>query len=282
MKRIGYSQSVIFICVIALSTILVNHLGQSLSIGLLLCGVSMTAIIFFNTIRIKYIKRNHKAIIKSPFIWLMMSSLVLTTWFFSYYSAIHASATFLITLFFLWQAISATAAKKQWLTFFILLIISIAIYFLTKAIPLLSFIYAILAGISSYLYLRTSTSYAQSHQLTSVDILAIRFYLLFIFSLFMLVYSTESLHSANQTYTFSIIFFTLVILGFLNFIIPNYFSQSSVQNIGAEKFSFITSLTPVLTYVLEGILLQKWSVSLLFSSELVSVVLFISTIYDRE
>ena len=45
----------------------------------------------------------------------------------------------------------------------------------------------------------------------------------------------------------------ILLLGIINMVIPNFFSQSSSLRLGAEKFSIFTSLTPVITFLLQGI-----------------------------
>ena len=125
----------------------------------------------------------------------------------------------------------------------------------------------------AYLYYRSSFAYAKQHNMAALDILAIRFYPLFFFScIYILFNSQQGIALYTDSHLFLIIA-TLVVLGFLNMVIPNFCSQSSVQNIGVEKFSFITTSIPVLTFFLQGIFLSTWSLSMLLACCLTSLVL---------
>lgn len=274
----GYIQAALYILVISISTVWVSHLGNSISVSLLLLGVSLVAMIFFNAMRLKYFMRNHATIVKTPILWLAMSVSMLLVWWLSYYSAIHSSASFALALLFLWQALSAAIFEKRWFSVAVSILIWIGIYFLAPKATPITFVTSTLSGMLAYVYYRTSYSYAHKHSMIAVDILAVRFYPIFLFSLFYVMIDTSQHITLYQGGDFLYVALLLLALGFLNMILPNFCSQSSVQNIGAEKFSFISTWIPVLTFLLQGMFLGTWSMSLLIACFLTSLVLNMKSI----
>jgi len=269
----GYLQALLYIFTMAISIVWVSHLGDGISVAFLLLGVSLVAMLFFNLLRIRYFMRNHKTILQTPGLWLAMSISMLLVWWLSYYSTIHASASFTMALLFLWQALAAAIVKKHWIAVLLSLIVWLAIYYLAPKATPLTFLTATLAGILAYIYYRSSLAYANRHRIAALDILAIRFYPLFIFScLYILLEIKQGIPLYTYSYLLPVLIF-LLILGFLNMILPNFLSQNSVQHIGVERFSFITTWIPVLTFLLQGIFLHTWSLSLLAACLLTSLVL---------
>ena len=272
----GYLQAVLYILVIAASTTWVDHLGDNISIPLLLLGVSVVAMLFFNIVRYKNFVQNHKTIKQSPVLWLVMTTSMLLVWWLTYYSVIHASAGILIAIFFLWQGICASIAKQHWLAASLSLLVWIAIYYLSPKLTPITFATSTLAGIFTYAYYRASLAYTARHKMAALDILAIRFYPLILFSsvyAFFYMQQSTALYINSNPLT---IVATLIALGFLNMIMPNICSQSSVQNIGAENFSFVVTLTPLLTFLLQGFFLSTWSWKLLLACLLTSAILNIT------
>ena len=146
----GYIQAILYVLVMAISTVWVNHLGEHISVALLLFGVSLIAMLFFNIARLPYIVRNHKTIMQTPMLWLLMTISMLLVWWLSYYTAIHASASFSIAILFLWQALCAAIVKKHWIAAFLSLLVWIAIYYLAPKATPLTFFTATLSGILAY------------------------------------------------------------------------------------------------------------------------------------
>ena len=270
---IGYSQAILYVLIIATSTIWVGSLGDHISIGLLLLGASLVAILFFNMIRYKHFIHNHKTITQTPILWLLMTISLLLIWWLTYYSAIHSSASFVIATVFLLQATCAAAIKKHIISVVLSLLVWISIYYLAPNSTPITFVTASLTGILMYIYYRLSLAYAIKYKMKALDILAIRFYPLLLFSLIYILFEAQQHLPLYTGSNLQEIIIVLIILGFLNMVIPNFFSHSSILNIGAEKFSFITTSTPLLTFLLEGVFLTTWSWTLLLACSLSSLVL---------
>ncbi|MBK2124222.1 hypothetical protein [Fangia hongkongensis] len=269
----GYIQAFLYIFVISFSTVWVSHLGDNISIPLLLFGVSIVAMLFFNLIRLRYIIKNHQTIVKSPFLWLSMTISMLLVWWCSYYTAVHASASFSLAILFLWQAIVAAIVKKRRFVVSLSLVIWFLIYWLAPDATPLTLVTATLSGIMAYLYYYGSLAYAKRHDMTALDILTIRFYPICLFSL---IYIVIDVHRKVALYTNSTIqqvVMVLLLLGLINMVLPNFCSQNSVQNIGAEQFSFITTFIPPFTFLIQGVFLGTWSISLLVACILTSIIL---------
>ncbi|MEM9243091.1 MAG: hypothetical protein AAGA27_03400 [Pseudomonadota bacterium] len=270
---LGYSQSIIYIVTLSISTIWVEHLGNNFSTVFLLFFSTLTATVFFNLFRLKKIIRNHLTITKSPLLWVKMNFYLLGTWSLTYYTTIHSSATSCLSVIFLVLATCAAIQKKQKLKTSLAVILVIAIYFLSSKMTVFTMFTGVLAGISAYFYSIISLHYAVKHNMKALDVLSIRFYFILLLTIIIiLIYRHEHILLIYQHGLITIIV-TLILLGIINMILPNILSQNAVYNINPQRFAFIVSFVPVTVYFLRGMFLRQWSISMLIACLLASIIL---------
>jgi threonine/homoserine efflux transporter RhtA len=253
--NIGILYSLLYVFSLVISTLWLQSLGKHYAVYLLLTSSSLLAILTFNGINIKSIIKTHAVAIKDYKSWFLMSFYLMLAWVFTYLSATINSLIFLAVVF-LANALFASIHSKQWVKLVINVVIIIMIYWANmKNGVTLAELYAVGAGLASFLYFSKSADFAKKHDLTPVQVLSIRFYLLFIFSICMLAFYS---HPVAISFSWTDILI-LVCLAVFNQILPNFFSQSGLQHLGKTEFSFFVTLTPFLAFLMYEIVYQQWS-----------------------
>ncbi|MCF6764936.1 hypothetical protein L3V82_04050 [Thiotrichales bacterium 19S3-7] len=272
---IGYIQAFLYILSIALSSLWVDQLGEIYNAWCLLLGVSIVATLVFNLMSLKSFMKNHKLIFKDFRLWFLLSLTMAACWYLTYEATIISSPRVLLSILFTSAAGFASIATKNYFKFMLCIIAILFIYLVTPESNYISLIESLLAGLSFFLYFRYSTRYADKHNLKTLDILSVRFYLLILISLvFTLYYEFHTVYSESISLKNLLIALAIILLlGIVNMVIPNFFSQSSSLRLGAEKFSLFTSLTPVITFLLQGIFYTDWNLLIFFACLFVSITL---------
>lgn len=275
----GYLKSILYVLIIAASTVWVDRLGSQFSPQFLLLGTSIFATVFFNIARIKQFKQNHLTIMKAPWLWLLLSTSLAATWWFTYYGAIHASARMLLSVMFISIAMFGCILEKKILRTIACIITLAAIYKVVPEANPINMIICVLAGATGYIYFKTSKVYTDKFSITPMDVLAIRFYLLILSSAIAVIFFDMS--SVNHIASLTSILFTLIVLGLFNLVLPNYFSQSGLTSLGVFKFSLITSFLPFVTFFVQYAFFGEWSVAMMLVCLLASIVLIAPLIFTN-
>lgn len=266
----------IYVFLSAFSIVLIDKnaaLHPKVSVSLLLMCGSLTAIIFFNILSYKNFTLNHISI-KSDFINYMKISLYLCLcWAATYIGAIYSSATFLIFVLFLTNAILGSIASRlfgiSWITF---LILSTGIAF-NMSYGYIAIISSVLSGVFAFLYYFNSEKYAKKNHLSALDLMSIRFYGLFLGSSIFVIFQCTSI----DLNTIPI----LITLGFLNMVIPSYFAQKSVIVEGITSYAQVAAMMPLITEIFQLIVFNKLDYTLLFLSILASCFLLLRSKWKK-
>lgn len=111
---------------------------------------------------------------------------------------------------------------------------------------ILGVIFALAAGITGAFYNVFSQKMHKQNNFTATQVLAMRFYLLLLISLFM------SLHDQTFSTTLQqISWLTFLGLALLSSVLPLFFKQQAIIFIGARKISYVMPFTPVAAYGIE-------------------------------
>ena len=280
---IGYLYALFYIITIAVSLVWVDSLGDIYPIGYLLFATTLTATVFFNGCCLKSIRSTYAAINQEPILWLYLSITVLITWGFSYYTTVHASATIAVCLFFTSQALLSNIHQKKYTFSFLCLALIGLVCYAAKQGTWLSYLAGILSGFCSYLYFKASCIYSKKLNKKPIQVLAVRYYLLLVISLGLVIediITHQSIVVHHHSFSFSLI--TLILLGLSNMVIPNFFSQCSVQKIGPAAFAYISTLIPVITYLCQGVIQKEWDMLMLSTSILVFILLNLIQFFNQK
>lgn len=112
-------------------------------------------------------------------------------------------------------------------------------------------ILGVAGGISGYFYGKESQLFSIKTKLTTSQILAVRFWLMILLSYFLIPNGIAHYYSVkNMIYVFLIAIFS--------FVLPVYFNQKGILDVGAEKNSIIRGLTPLTTDIFQSIYLNTF------------------------
>lgn len=244
----------LYILYCGLSFNYLSYITKQTSPIIILFFGSVIAIVFFNTINYNNIVNTYQKCFKDYRSWGLMMLLLLLDWLNMFFALTYGNA--FIYLFFSYSALSLFGVffsnyKRYGLItgVLIMLLASVLIFQSIKINDLLS-IFVVICSIASggcwYFYSAVSEIFAKKNHLYSSQILAVRFWLLLMFSgsgLFIIdshLISGESLYYGFLT-------------GLLIFIIPIYLFQFGVLSLGANKYSTLQAFTPFIALVISFI-----------------------------
>jgi hypothetical protein len=274
--KIGDLYAFTYVMLLAMSVIWVHSLHTVIHESLMLLIVSASAILIYNIISIKSLKCTYKSILRTPVHWAAMSLVFALTWGLMYFSTIQASPRASIVLFYLVVALLGCISNRQ---LFYSLCCAAAILISINILPELTtktIFSGILSGIAGYFYMKLSETYARSNKLEASQVLAVRFYFMFFMSLLYITLSKHALVHINFNGSVFWLIGSLILLIIFN-LVPNYCAQKSLVLVGTNKFSQIISLTPAVTFILQGIYEKQWNTYVLILCVVISLLLnFIS------
>lgn len=234
--------------------------------------VSASAIIIYNLVNATSLKKIYSSILITPYHWVAMSLSFAMTWWTIYFSTIHASPRATIVIFYLVLALLSSLYYKKIIQSACCIVgIVVSIYMLPE-LDTTTILTSLLSGLFGYGYMKYSEYYAVNNQLKASQVLAIRFYMLFALSVLYLHFSADSTLLTSAHYNLFRVILDLSILILFN-LAPNYCAQKSIMAIGTNKFSQIISITPVITFLLQGLFEKKWNASILILCLAVSLLL---------
>lgn len=265
----GYIFGFLYIALVASSTIWLRSLGKDNLIPILLFYTSLSSIIIFNIVSLKNIKKNHSSISRSMKNWVYMSCSLVLIWYFTYYSTTHSSAEFFIATAFLTTPLIAATIGKNIIKICACILSLSLTYFYSQDAALIPLFTAMLAGAAGYTYYKTSYQFSIDTNMDVLAILSIRFYFVLVFAMIYIISSGNVMQlkiTASQAFIFLI--FSLV-----NMIIPAFFSQTCLHSIGVAKFTFLNTLIPTLTFILQAMVNGVWHTGMLIACLCATVTL---------
>jgi len=244
------------------SSVLLEKAGLNFSPALTLVFGSLLALLYFNLINIKKLKQTYLACWHHKKETLLINCSVFIMWLATVYGIVYAGAAVFVFVFFATMGLTARLIeymqqhKKRLLfsitTIIILLVIMVVFHvqppLATSKLKGISL--GLLGGVVAYYYLRLSGQFMKKTEMRATQVLAIRFYFAVIFGYFFIpAEAISDLTPANIGFIFVIIC--------LNLIIPLYFMQKAVGKAGSELTAILISCTPLMTAVMEILVLQK-------------------------
>ncbi|CAA0110480.1 Uncharacterised protein [BD1-7 clade bacterium] len=256
------------------SSVWLHSLGEAVHPFVLLFGTTLMATVFYNAVGFRHFVKSHRAIINTPFWYACTATCLALLWIVTYYSLILAPPTIALIVVFMVEAMIAACVKRRFITAIATLVALTAIItvFADHALTVYSGLVAAIGGVLAYSYSKLSIQLARRNALSGMEVLSIRYYCLLLLSLAgsIAFFEFEPNHRAviNEN-----LLITICILGVFNTIIPNFCSQNAVINIGAERFSFISSFAPALTFALGGLHTGQWDVGIMISVFIAAIIL---------
>ena len=251
--------------VYSLASVLISSL-DNLPIQLSLVITTIIAIIYFNGVNINQLTITYKKFSAHKQLWLLVNILVFVMWLFAYLGIQYSNANFFNLIFFMVLGLIAACNNKQIIKSLVI-IVPLLIAALTHMQYGLGFIFAVIGGVAGYYYNVTSKKLIDKTQASATQLLAVRFFVILIVLIpFLPTHSIQLLSLHHLALLF--------IVAICSFIIPLYLSQKGLIKLGVKHHSALLTFTPFMTFVLQGIILNQWSILMLILSLCAPLVLY--------
>lgn len=269
-----------YILLTAISFVLISQLGQGLPKMLMVLLSTGYAIAFFHAINYKTIAGAYRKAfqIKKEYALILIS--VLLMWGGSYLIPIYYSPAIQVYTFMLiislWGSVFTYRKSRQVtdlvisISCAVLLFVFYALFYQVYSLNsfLMMLFGTLLTGTSAYVYFWQSHQLLR-HEFKSTEILAIRFWLLFLIPLILVIKDQSYLMINGE-----ILGMTLLLSCF-TLIFPIYCCQKSIEKIGANLHSVLIAMTPFCTFLLERVVMDTQANTIGYLSICLGVVIFI-------
>lgn len=278
----GYIDASLYVLLSAVGFVLVDQLCQNIEPVTALFAMSGIAIICFNLLCIKDIRKTYAACLNNKSTFLFMSLALGVDWaciiYATYLSDPFISmAALFVTLAFLGFAKTFLTTKKiSNLISMMMLLASLMILYFTYQLDashhlFLGLLLGGMAGFSFFIYMILSDVLAKRGQLSTMQLLATRFWVLFIGSFFFLPTSDHVYQVLKDNSAM------LVFLSFCLLIIPIFFNQQAIKKLGPISASIIISFVPSTTYFFDA----WYNVNYIRSNLIVCIIISIALILPK-
>lgn len=266
----GYIFGFLYVIVISLAAVWLNSLGQSFPVFVMLFYSALITCCFFIIIDCRNIVRNHIAIIKHPLPWFIMSLALLFMWTATYLGMVYGTPHSFLALCFLISAALASIVKRDIKKLFFCCIAGAICYYFTPDRNILILLVSLMGGTSAYVYSYSSYQFSQKSTMPAQSVLSVRFYLLLVGTFIMVICSPKGLSGFAVNWHGILI---LTLLAISNMVIPNFLSQSSLQILGVNAFTFLATALPVTTFFISALVKKEWNGGMFFTCLFVMIVL---------
>jgi len=247
--------SVFYVLASAIATVTVDHLVSNIPSTLVLFLVTSIAIIYFHLINIRKLATIYRSIKSTPVISVIVNLSLAATWLGTYIGIQHLGATLFNIFFFTTTAMLACIVDSKNNKHLILLAATLIAATVLLHLPRLAAIICVAAGTCGFIYIKCSYRLSQKTDLTSSQILAMRFWLLWLFLLCVAPLSQLPTYLHWQT------ILLIIIVAFISFIVQNWLNQQGIVKAGVKTSTFIISWTPLATLLCQWTLLSEFKLS---------------------
>jgi hypothetical protein len=248
----GYLDATIYVLLTSVAFVFLDHLIAGLNPVIALFAMSALALVVFNGLNIPNLSATYLACWHNKAIYLKMSAALALDWVCMVFAS-HIADPF-IAMAALFSALALFGFGKIFLVTGNKSVL-FSLFLLALGLGLLLFRYQVkaghsvaggiilgsVAGLAFYVYIANSSKLASLAQLSSLQVLATRFWLLFIgATIFVPKYGLFAILKHNSL--------ALTIISFGSLIIPIYYNQQAIKKLGSELTSVFISLVPPVTY----------------------------------
>ncbi|MFN8771053.1 MAG: EamA family transporter [Neisseriaceae bacterium] len=252
----GYIDAALYVIIASVTFVLLTKISSTIDPVVSLFFLSATALVCFNFLGFKSFTKTYKAMFANLPVSITMSMALGLDWVFMLFASINsdpfiAMGTIFITLAILgFINLFKTTHKVSYLfsiciLFFCMVLLAVFYNIVNYSHKYLGISFGILAGISFYFYIVYSNKLSKKANMNPIQILSLRFWALFIGSIFFLPDSTMFIIRCK--------FIELVTISIFSLVIPIFFNQRALQKLGPDRASVFFCLVPPTTYIFYSI-----------------------------
>lgn len=248
----GFIDAAMYVVLTAVSFVFLNKFCQNIDPVIALFVMSAVAIITFNALSFRHIKSTYLACSKHKLLFFTMSGTLAFDWVCMLYAS-HLADPF-VAMAGLFIALAIIGFGKLFIknrslsnlvSIALLVISTILLFFSYQVQPSqhlgLGIILGVAAGVAFYVYIASSGSLAHKGGLTTMQVLATRFWVLCLGSAFFVPYGRALPIIAENI-------LPLLLISYASLIVPIYFNQRAILKLGSAITAVVISFTPPATY----------------------------------
>jgi len=253
----GYVDATIYVVLSAISFVFLNKLCDQVAPLIALFTMSGIALICFNVLSICSLKKTYAACIRHKYLFLLMSAALGIDWL-GMLSASRVADPF-ISMAALFIALAFSGFAKLYikqrsyvnLISMLLLFASIIILYFSYQLGQSQHIgegllLGTIAGMAFFVYMESSGVLAEQGNLSSIQLLATRFWVLFVGSSLLIPY--KNLYTAVAPH-----FLPLAMVSMGTLVVPIFFNQQAIKKLGTALTAVLISFVPSTTYLVYAI-----------------------------
>jgi hypothetical protein len=248
----GYLDAGIYVLLTSVAFVFLDHLIAGLNPVIALFAMSAIALLVFNGLNIRNLSATYLACWHNKTLYLIMSVALALDWVCMVFAS-HIADPF-IAMAALFSALALFGFGKMFLVTHNKAVL-FSLFLLLLGLGALLFAYQVkaghsvtggiilgsVAGLAFYVYIASSSKLASLASLSSLQVLATRFWLLFVgASIFVPKHDLFDIIKHNLL--------ALIVISFGSLIIPIYYNQQAIKKLGSELTSVFISLVPPVTY----------------------------------
>lgn len=281
-----YFDILIYVLLTAISFVFLGKITDHVNPVVTLSIMSACGIIVFNLFNYKKTIPTYMATMRHPWITFIMCTSLAIDWWCMVLGIYLADPVIVMSALFIAVAVLGfiftgknIALYIRLLSIFLLFIADICLIFLYRLPANKSAILGVLCGsitgVAYYIYIYSSEQLSIKCNMTSLQLLATRFWVLFL--------SAVTVVFAKYNYD-SLMFIDLIkiiLISFGSLIIPIYFAQQSIVKIGGNLTAIFSCLVPPMVYVFYVIIYQQFLLVNTIVCLLITVALFLPKIISK-
>lgn len=258
----GYLDVIIYVVVTAFSFVVLRGVCENIDPFITLFVMSITASLSFNLFSIKQIKSTYTVCFRNKWLYLTMSTALGLDWVCMLYSSYLSDPFIALAGLYIFLAILGFT-KLFWQTQKLINLFSIGLLLISIIFLYYSYIvgpsshlgYGILlgglAGIGFYVYIVSSRILTIKGSLTNSQVLSTRFWVLVLIAATFMPYQ-HLIHLSLNELT------KLILISYGALVIPIYFSQRAIMQLGSSLTSIFVGFVPPMTYLFNVLYTHKF------------------------
>ena len=269
----GYIDAVAYIIFSSIAFVFLDKLSHNVNPTMALFVLSGIALISFNMLAFNTLKKTYQSILHNPILFLTMSFALSMDWLFMLYATylsdpfITMASLFISTAFLGFFLLYQNTRLKTHLLSMALLVVSIVLlafgYNMQRpGTVVYGVLLGAMAGVAFFVYMITSEKLSYRGKMSSIQVLATRFWILFLGSSFFI--NWNELYGTIQHYGLS-----LAAISIGSLVVPIYFNQQAIAKLGTAITSILISFVPSTTYLIYAL----WNKNVLLENALVCIII---------
>lgn len=225
--------------------VIIGYIGLNASPIVVLLSISVISTLFFSILQLNKLSSIYCNLLKNKFAALSLFASTACCWAFVYWGTIYGSPGLELILMILFAGICASLMQKKFLKTLLSLIVFVAVCILLPEAKFKPVILGIFSGVFAYLFQLSSYKLFTQCNINDKQILAIRF------MPFIIILSTIGYYYNSFTLSNSMLFPVLAVS--ILIIVPTFLTQKCINLLGAEKFSYVSGLIPISTFIIQDL-----------------------------